>query len=791
MQVSYKWLQEYIAFDWSPDELARRLTMIGTAVERITPLYEKFSGVRIARIEKVDRHSGQDRLSLCTINDGTGVRVVVCGAPNVHPGLYAPYAMPGAVLPGGMEVKTATIAGVSSPGFLCSEAELGLSEESDRIMELDPEAAETGMDLWEFLDLDDWIMQFELTPNRPDCMSALGLAREIGALIGTKVRRPELELHEGGGAAAERVTVQIDDPDGCPRYAARIVDNIEIKPSPFWLKRRLHAAGMRSLNNIVDIANYIMIETGQPLHAFDFATFSRPNIVVRAATAGEEFTTLDNERRAMPADAVMITDGAAALAVGGIMGGLASEVSAVTRAVLLESAYFNPSRIRRTRKQLGLASEAALRFEKGVDPNGVGFALDRAAALMAELAGGQVLQGAVDVYPAPVAPLRLEVRPVRVNKIIGVDLASPRMIDILSALEFGVTGGKTIAVAVPTFRPDITREIDLIEEIARIADYGAIPVRRKAAGRIPTAVNPLNQFETRIKEILVGEGLFEVVTNSLVDPRRLTPGEAGLAVKLKNPLSEELSVMRASLCGSLLQVVAHNLNRQVPTIAIFEIGRVFQQVDGVIRERHAAAVMLAGNAFVTRWETGVRAVDFYDLKGILVTMCRALRLELELCAAPYEMFADRASFELRVGETPLGSLGLIAPELARRYDVKIPVWAAFLDFDKLERAGRATAVYRPLPRFPKAERDCAVIVSRSVKGGDLVETVKRAAPELIEQVDIFDVYTGKPIAADKKSVAISVSYRAEDRTLTDAQVNDAHSKAVELLKNCFNAELRE
>lgn len=791
MQLSYKWLQDYIAFDWSPDELADRLTMIGTAVERITPLYEKFSRVVIGRIEKVEKHPEKDRLTVCTINDGTASRVVVCGAPNAHPGQYSPYAMPGAVLPGGVEVKTAKIAGVSSLGFLCSEAELGLSEEADQLMELDPETAEAGLDLWAFLDLDDWILQFELTPNRPDCMSALGIAREIGALTGSKFRRPEVEISEGGGAAADRVKIDIEDPDGCPRYAARIIENIHIGHSPFWMKRRLHAAGIRSINNIVDITNYIMVETGQPLHAFDFTTFKKPQVVVRPARDQEPFTTLDNEQRKLPADAVLITDGVQALAIGGVMGGLDSEVAPQTKTVLLESAYFNPVRLCRTRKLLGLESESATRFEKGVDPNGVDYALHRASSLMAELADGQVLQGAVDNYPEPITPLRLELRPTRANKIIGIDLASPRMIDILSSLEFGVAAGKTISVTVPTFRPDVAREIDLIEEIARIADYEQIPVRRQAAGRIPTSVNPVTHFESRLREILVGEGLSEVVTNSLVDRRRLPPGEAGQAVELKNPLSEDLSVMRTSLYSSLLAVVAHNFNRQVPAVRIFEIGRIFGHRNGAYDERRVVTLMMAGNAPVTRWEHGIRPTDFYDLKGVLNSFFNSLRLKIDFQETQNPVLAGGTSFELRAGGATLGYAGLVEPELARMHDVKIPVWSAFLEFDKLKRAARSDAVYKPVPRFPKSERDCAVIVDRSVRSGELVATIKETAPEMIEAVDIFDVYLGKPIPEDKKSVAISIVYRADDRTLTDQQVHAAQQKAISLLKKRFNAELRE
>jgi len=791
MQVSFKWLQDYITFDWLPDELADRLTMIGTAVEKIEPLYKKFTGVIIGRIETVEPHPQKANLNVCTIDTGSGVKTVVCGAPNAHPGQYSPYALAGAKLPGDNEVSTVEIEGIASDGFLCSEAELGLSDDGDRLMVLDPDTAETGADLWTYLDLDDWILRFELTPNRPDCLSVIGVAREIGALTGSKLRRPEVTVAETDQSAVDRIRIELEDPQGCPRYAARIIEDIRIGPSPFWLKRRLISAGIRPINNIVDITNYVMIETGQPLHAFDFDTFGNPQIVVRAARAGEEFVTLDEEKRRLPESGVMITDGERAVAVGGVMGGLESEVSEKTRTVLLESAYFDAVRICRTRKILGLDTESALRFEKGVDPNGVDFALHRAAAMMASLAGGQVLRGAVDNYPEPIEGLRLELRANRVNSIIGMDLASPKMIDVLSSLEFGVSAGKTISVTVPTFRPDVTREIDLIEEIARVAGYEDIPTRRIAAGRIPTSVNEVGHFEYKLREMLVGHGLYEVVTNSLVDPKKLPAKEAARAVELKNPLSEDLSVMRPTLCGSLLGVVAHNFNRQIPSIRIFEIGRIFRKNDGRHSEQRSLAIMLAGDAVVTRWESPTRQHDFYDLKGVLASFLGQLGISMGVKPGKSNLMTSGASFFLQDDEVVLGFAGLIKPEIALQYEVKAPVWGAFLDFDKLQRAWRAESKYQAIPRFPKAERDCAVVVDRSVLAGDLAVAVREAGGELIESVNIFDVYMGQPIPADKKSVAINIAYRAADGTLTDQQVNTAQHKVVQALKMQYDAELRQ
>lgn len=790
MQVSYKWLQEYIPFEWLPDELAGRLTLAGTAVEKIRPLYERFAGIKVARIEDVRPHLEQRQLTVCTLDTGSGPATVVCGAPNVHPGQYSPYAPPEALLPGGTRVTVTEIGGVSSAGFLCSEAELGLSEEKDQLMVLDPESAEIGADLWEYLELDDWILTFELTPNRPDCLSVLGVAREVGALTGGKVRYPAIELAEGAEQASERVKIEIADPQGCPRYAARIIDKMRVGPSPFWLKRHLHSAGIRSINNIVDVTNYVMIETGQPLHAFDFDKFAQPQVLVRSAQEGEKFVTLDGETRQLVEGDVMITDSRRAVAIGGVMGGKDSEVAESTRTVLLESAYFHPAQIRRTRKRLGLDTESAARFEKGVDPNGVVFALDRAAALMARLSGAQVLRGAVDCYPAPIEPVRLDVRPGRVNKIIGMDLPSPKMMDILSALEFAVTAGKTISVTVPTFRPDVTREIDLIEEIARIAGYESIPVARRAAGRVPTPINPVIRFESILRDLLTAQGLFEAMTNSLVDPRLLPASDAQRAVTLRNPLSAELSVLRPSLVGSLLGVVAHNLNRQVPAVRIFELGRVFWKEGGRFEERRAVAIMLAGETPSTRWESAPHAADFHDLKGVLAGLFERLRVPIELRVAADPLLAPGASFHVAAGETVLGCAGLLDAELVRRYDVKVPAWGAFLEFDKLLRLARFGAAYRPVPKFPKSERDCAVVVDRSILAGDLVRIARQAGSDFIEDVIIFDIYTGPQVPPDKKSVAISIAYRAQGGTLTDEQVNAVHAVVIAALKDQFKAELR-
>lgn len=519
MKVGYRWLQDYITFPWEVEELADRLTAIGTAVDGIAPVFKTFTGVVAARITAVTPHPDRSGLHVLRVDHGGGESVVVAGAPNCRTGIVVPLARPGATLPsieGSLDVRT--FAGVESQGMCCSERDLGLSDDHAGLMELTEEDIAPGTDIWEALELDEVSLSFELTPNRPDCLSVMGIAREIGALVGGRLRRPESFPVELKDSASDHLSVEIEDPAGCPRYAGRLVRGGRIGPSPFWLKRRLISAGMRPINNAVDVTNYVMLETGQPLHAFDWTKFASGRVVVRAAVAGEEFTTLDGETRRMPADAVMITDGERILAIGGVMGGLDSEVAGTTTDFLLESASFTAARVRRTRVRLGLATESALRFEKGVDPNGVVYALDRAAALLADLTGGSVLAGAVDEYMNPVDPVKLSLDPERVNRLLGTTMSSPTMIDFLSKLEFGVMPGKTVAVAVPTFRPDVTREVDLVEEIGRLYGFEKIPVNRRAAGHLLTRRSPRLDGEERVRSLLEGMGFSEIVCNSLIDP---------------------------------------------------------------------------------------------------------------------------------------------------------------------------------------------------------------------------------------------------------------------------------
>ncbi|HWO57302.1 MAG TPA: phenylalanine--tRNA ligase subunit beta [bacterium] len=794
MKLGYRWLSDYITIPWEPAELADRLTGIGTAVDGLEPVFPRFHGVVVARVTNTDTIPGDAHLRVLTVDDGISKKTVVSGAPNIKDGMLVAYARVGAILPGAAEtVGTRAFGSIISEGVVCSERELGLTDDHEGVMALDPETQTVGRDLWQELELDDTSISFDLTPNRGDCLSVFGIAREVGALVGSRIRRPEIHLLENGEPADKRLRVTIEDPEGCWRYAGRLVTGGRVRPSPWWLKHRLRSAGLRPINNAVDVTNFVMMETGQPLHAFDWSKFQTGEVRVNAAVGGEEFITLDDKPRKLPEKTVMITDGGNPVAIGGIMGGQISEVSALTADFLIESACFNPVRIRRARKKLDLNTDASQRFERGVDPNGVIYALDRAAALLSKLTGGKLLTGAVDVYPSPVAPLKLELESEWINRTLGTNLASPKMVDILASLEFGVVTGKTAVVTVPTFRPDVTKPIDLAEEVARVYGYERIPLNKRAAGMQPTHRNPKVKWETRLRDVVEGLGFNQVVCNSLVDPRQILIANAR-PVPLRNPLSSDMAVMRADMYGSLLTVVAHNLNRRVDSIAIYELGYTYAKGHGAepYNETRRLALALAGDAPASGWEGKPRPYDFFDLKGALQSLSAALRIPMDLSVEAVVPLAPGESFAIKAGEKRLGEIGRVEPRVCADFDIKTPVWAAVLDVEALIAAADVRVPqYRELPRFPAAYRDMALIVDAGIPVAVLLDAIRRVGGELIESVKLFDLYTGKPIPEGKKNVAFALVYRRADRTLTDDEADNAHRAIVAALASEFGAKLRE
>ena len=789
MQTSYKWLQEWVDFSFSPQELAEKLTGIGLAVETVEPLFPKLDGVLVGKVELVEKHPEADRLTVCTVSLGSEKKRVVCGAPNVQSGQKIAYAPVGSKLPTGAQIGQANIRGIESAGMICSEFELGLGTDKDGIMVLD--SGVVGKKLSDELDLEDWKIAVELTPNRPDCLSVAGIAREIAALVGGKIKRPKISFKEAEEPASRFVSIETAEPELCPRYAARLVRKIKVGQSPFWLKKKIMAGGMRPINNVVDITNLVMLEWGHPLHAFDFQRFGSKRVLVRRAKDGEKFTTLDGVERALTADDLLITSGPAGTALAGVMGGLDSEIQNDTTQVLLEAAYFDPRTIRRTRKRLGLMTESALRFEKGADINVVPVALDRAAQLFSELAGGEVLSGIVDVYPKPKEPQKLTLRPIRVAQVLGAEISSPEVVDYLTRLEMIVTPGRELTVTVPTFRVDIKEEADLIEEVARLFGYDKIPAVQRGGGPLVPKLPAFEAAAARLREILLGAGFSEAVASPLGNPKLFA--KAGFAepyTALANPLSEEQSVLRPTLLVSLAETAGRNQAGGNLSVKMFELSKTFHP--GNPPEERWRLGLVLSSAATPHWREKGRTADFFDLAGVLEKLFAGfLRQPLKLLPKePLTAFLER-EFELLAQGQAIGLAGELNPEWGKELHIKKPCFLAEIDWEFFLKLTGPEKPFLPFFRFPAVERDAALIAPIELLIGDVLDEIRNVKEPLLEKFELFDLYTGPQAGEGKKSLALSFRYRSGEKTLTDSEVDAAHEKLVGRLVSRFGLVWRK
>jgi len=797
MNVTLNWLKTYIDFEFSPRELADRLTMLGVEVESIKQLGTELEGVIVGSVTAIRPHPNADKLVLCQVDTGgTEALQIVCGAPNVREGMLAPVATIGATLPVGLTIKRAKLRGETSQGMLCSEKELGLSDDAAGLMEL-PTDTPLGTPLSEALGLDDVVFELEITPNRPDCLSLVGIAREIRAETGNPLKPPTFDLKESGTNARDLTSVTIDAPDLCPRYAARVIQSVKVAESPAWLQQRLASVGIGVINNIVDITNFVLMEYGQPLHAFDYDKLTENRIVVRRATDGEHITTLDEVERELTPDMLVIADAEKPVALAGIMGGYDSEITETTCDVLLESAYFNPSSVRATAKALGISTEASYRFERGADPGAVLAALDRAAQLIAELAGGTVCGGIVDVYPGQQPLTQIHLRPERVNFVLGTTLEAVEMAQILNRLGFDVdTTGEVYHVTVPTFRSDVTREIDLIEEIARVHGYDNIPTTLPK-GDIPVpAPNSKTEVRRRIKYFLLGAGLMEAVNYSFCDPNcfdkiRLNANDPlRNTLQLRNPLSPEMSVLRTTLTPSLLENAQHNRNHQIDTIALFEIGSVFLQ-DSEEKEPERVTGILAGQVGEGVYSDPYRPPDFFDIKGLVEGMLEVCGVvDWTLQKTDVRTFHPGRNAEVLMGDKRIGVFGEVHPEVLENYD--LPYKAYLFEFD-LEGLAEATAFakrFEPISIYPKVARDLAIVVNKEILSDMPTELIYTTGGDSVDSVRLFDVYEGEQVPEGKKSLAYTITYHSATETLTDKAVNALHDEVVKRLNQELGAELR-
>ncbi len=801
MLVSFNWLKDYVDVELNPDEVATLLTMAGLEVESVEDLYPQLENVIVARIEEIRPHPNADKLKICMVNDGKEILPVVCGAPNIADGQNVAFARIGAKLPGGMEVKKAKIRGEVSYGMICSEKELDIGSDHSGILVVEGDFS-PGTPLAEALELDDTILEVAITPNRGDCLSYLGIAREVAALTGKRVKYPVFELNESGPPIESLTSVTLLDPERCPRYAARVIEGVEIKPSPDWLRRRLEAVGLRSINNIVDVTNFVLMEYGQPLHAFDFDLLHEHRIVVRTAEDGEKFVTLDGVERVLDSDMLLICDGEKGVALAGIMGGENSEIQPDTRNVLIESAFFDPYSIRRTGKKLGISTESSYRFERRVDPDGVIRALDRAAQLMLEVGGGRLATGYVDQYPKPFEPVKITMSTGRASAFLGTALKVDEAKKLLSSIELGVKviDDDRLEVDIPSFRGDLTREVDLFEEIARLKGYDHIPASTPVAPLDTPKPDEFLLFRNRLADILAGFGFSELVTYSFISEesiRKLNFPEGDYhhnLVRIKNPLSEEQAVMRTTLLPGLIESVRRNIYRKNETLRLFELSKVFVPREGkeLPSEPYYLVGCMVGSRSASLLYDRESAVDFYDIKGVLEGIFDALKLEplyLSQDIPPYLDEAEAAGIEVE-GKL-LGHVGLLRADVAEEFGVKVPVYVFELSVDLLHGISSVSIEFKPLPRFPFVTRDLAVVIDRDVPAQAIVDFLLTAGESLLESVAIFDVYEGKKLSPGERSVGYRLTYRAPDRNLTDEEVNEVHMRLVKRVLKEFNARLPE
>jgi len=801
MLVSLKWLKDYVNINVTAEELAEKLTMAGLEVDGIKTIRPSFSGVVAAKITSVKPHPAADKLSLCDVTDGSQTYRVVCGAQNIKAGDIVPLAKVGATIPGGYTIKSSVLRGEKSDGMLCSEAELSTGDDSSGIWQL-PENLTLGVPLETALDLSDTVLDVSITPNRSDCLSMIGIAREVATITGEKIKIPVGRIKEIVEEISSYTSVTIIDADLCPRYTARLLINVKVGPSPAWMKTRLESAGLRSINNVVDVTNFVMLEMGQPLHAFDFRFLEQGKIIVRKSRDDEEFTSLDGKTRKLPADTLLICDGVKPVAIGGIMGGLNSEVKDDTQFVLLESAYFNPVSIRRSARKLAMPTDASFRFERGIDPEGVIRALNRAAQLIADLSGGNIYKNCIDEYPQKVPavkdiPLRLS----RIRQLTGTEIDAKEVIEILQSIGMtvGNAGKDNYLVTPPTFRVDIKREIDLIEEVIRIYGYDRVPVKLPNVAVVEMASNPRIDLEEKIRHILIGTGYSEVVNYSFVTPEFVDylclpeNDERRRLVRIKNPLAEDQSVMRTTMVFGLLDAMKKNNNNGSLDLKIFEMGRVFidRKREELPEEKNMLACLLTGVMTDNLWGNKVNA-DFYDLKGCLENIFYDFKLtNCHYRSSISEPFLHPGkSCGIYIGELLAGYMGQVHPDTLERMDLRNCACVFEINLDILANQVNNLIHYKEISKFPAVTRDVAFLIPAEMETNYMIDIVLRQNEELLENVVIFDIYAGKGISEGMKSLGLRFSYRAPDRTLTDVEVNNIHDKIVQNTVGLTGAKIR-
>ncbi len=810
MLVSLHWLQQYITINRSAEQLAETLTMLGLEVENIEHQAEKYRGFVVGEVLEVRKHPKADKLSICSVNVGKENLQIVCGANNVAPEQKVAVGLAGAIVPRNQHdphgepftLAQVKIRGVESFGMICSEYELGLGEDKQGILILGSHA-KVGSLFSEYLGYDDTVLEIGITPNRPDAMSHIGVAREIGASTGKSLKIPRIKLKESNKKIDSALSVHIENKNDCPRYTARVVFGIKVEPSPDWIQQKLKAVGIRPVNNIVDITNYVLMEIGHPLHAFDYDKISGHRIHVRQAGKVNGFTTLDHKTRMLREDSLLICDGEGPVAIAGVMGGENTEITGESKNIIIESAYFNPQSIRRTSKHLGLSTDASQRFERGADPNITKWAVDRVASLIQEICGGEVLKGCIDPYPLKKSPLRIQVRVDKTNEVIGTTLTNKEINSLLKKLGI-LTNNITrkdksrdvVECIVPTFRPDISREIDLIEEAVRAYGFNNIEPKVQTSLMMPENA-PAPDFHDELRDFFVGSGFREVISNSMQGISIASLGSDRF-VKIANPISKDMAALRTSLIPGMLEVVRKNIFHGTKDMRLFEIGKAYfnksaisgKSLDNYVEEERLI-ICLSGQHSPASWSEKPRIVDIFDAKGEIQTLFHKIFLD-KFKFIPYSTTnaLTKVGLVIEINGESAGKVGLISPEILDRFEIEQNIVVGEIDISYLAQSKRKVSEYVPLPRYPVVLSDIAVVVDDLVPVEELEKEIWSSGKPLLRRLELFDVYTGTQLGEQKKSCAFALEFRSDERTLPQEEVDGVIRKVMQRLGEKFNAKLR-
>ena len=799
MKISLNWLKDYVDLSaFSVEEIAHKLTMAGLEIEDIADESAKYKGFIVAFVKERQEHPNSDHLSICTVFTGKEYLQVVCGAPNVAAGQKIIFAPIGTVIPNGdFKITKAKIRGVESFGMICSDAELDLSPDHSGIRVLDSSFVE-GTPIADALNLNDVVFEVGITPNRPDALSHIGVARDAAALFEQKLKYPAVSITESGEKIQDYIDIKVEDSVNCPRYTAKVVSGVEIKESPEWLKKRLTQIGVRPINNIVDITNYVMFESGQPLHAFDLDRVKGKKIIVKSTSAESKFTTLDSKERTLPVNSLMICDAEKPVAIAGVMGGENSEIYSDTKNVLIESAYFNPSSIRRTSKLLGLSSEASYRFERGCDFEKTKDNAERAAQLIAELGNGSIISGIIDCFEPKIERKAVSLRFSRVSKILGYEVSSDEIISIMKKLEFEILAKDEngITVSVPGFRPDVEREIDLIEEIARIYGYDNIPVISKINVTLEKKTDD-SAFVDSLKNYAAGLGFYEMINNPLQSEK--TASIIGNKIAVKNPQSLDMAFLRTSLIPGALNIISENIKVGEKNLKLFEIGHIFNKLqDGEIKsfsdfeEKSKMIIILTGKEVTKNWNNSERVSDFYSLKGYVESLVNKMRLKSQLTTS-YPDNAD-SIFEYHFTKTKnssiLGVGGKVNADILKKFDIQQDVYCFEFDVDELKKLNPDSKSYIEPSKFPKILRDFAFIFAKNIKYQEIIDYIYKESSKLLKSAEIFDLFESDSLGKDNRSIAVNLEYYSTERTLKEEEVEKDFNKLIQKIIKTFNATLR-